>query len=186
MVGIRFDREPDFITEEERQKLVDWFEESLLCGKRGGEITAETKGYVSVAPGSPVEFVEALPYYPDTAYEIFQRIREKYDLLDAPIPEKTGVIRDGMVPIASFPGGELKEHLDKDGAITFNVLIQAPDEGGVTTIGGEEHPVKERELHAYAACEHLHHVSPVVGETNRYMWVFRLIAPNDKWESYDL
>ena len=182
---MRFDTLPEFISEDEQQALVSWFDCNLDSPRNlkpgfDGDGREYAYRFTSRALKGSVE-------YPDTAYRIFERIRARYGY------EKKATqpsLKDGMFAIATRPGGDTFAHMDANEGIgeeyiTFNILIQKPEVGGVLYTEEDEKRerlLEERMLHAYAASVYRHGVTRVGGAINRYLWVFRLLMPLDEWE----
>jgi len=180
---MRFDRQTEFITEQERGSLVQWFDQNLdnseifkkgfSRGVWGYELRRTTRANKSFE-------------YPELVTTIFNRITKLYNLDHCP---KQNVCVGGVIAVVTFPGGDTYLHTDPKAqggleAVTFNILIQAPDEGGLLYIGPdlEEKKLNERELHCYMASKHQHKISKTVGNTNRYMLIFRLAMIEKDWE----
>jgi len=206
---MRVDKHKDFITEEERLSLIDWMGKNRdkYFVKRGQMVdhafgdnstpegrepmrlsTRVFKSEPSILDSNNNPIMETrIDYrpntieFPEVAYEIQKRIRDKYNIPD----DATEVLGfDGMVSVITLPGGTTGAHVDhKRGghAVRFNVLLQEPDSGGVLIINREVVPLEERELHAYCATMWEHWVTEVEGDTERMLWIFGFEVGDD-WE----
>jgi len=180
---VRFERCKNFITELEREELAVWFleyqddksvfKDGLSRGVRGYKLRSTTR--------NSREFE-----YPALVGKIFRRITEAYDVARWP---KQDVSVGGVIAVVTRPGGDTYLHTDPRAqgsldAVTFNILIQSADDGGVLRIGDPlvERPQEEKELHCYIASKHQHEVTQVSGSKNRYMLIFRVAMLPNVWE----
>jgi len=184
---MRVDKHKDFITEEERLSLIDWMDKNRdKYFVRRGQMIDHALGDNSIPEGREPMRLSTRVFkdnvkFPELAYEIQKRIRDKYNIPDD-ATETLGF--DGMVSVITLPGGTTGAHVDhKRGghAVRFNVLLQEPDSGGVLIINREVVPLEERELHAYCATMWEHWVTEVEGDTERMLWIFGFEVGDD-WE----
>ncbi len=129
------------------------------------------------------------PEYPRVAFDVFDRVVDQYSL--GGYAKQANGVKDGMIVVCTKPQGDTYLHTDPMAdrvgglaAVTFNVLVQAPESGGELFLGDPLQliDIEERELHCYAASAHQHKVTPVEGDRCRYMWIFRVAMPLTDWE----
>lgn len=187
---MRFDRHPEFISEAERQELVRWFDANVQpsgllkpCLSRGrwgyGE-RLTTRQQTSFA-------------IPDEARQIFERVRALYHWPDGSRPEPTAQ-GNGVILVATLPGGDTYAHRDPTplegfDVVRLNILIQQAQAGGELWLKGEQDldthwPIKERELHGYAASAHIHAVTTVLGQRPRYILLLSMCCPTGLWDAH--
>jgi hypothetical protein len=195
---IRFDSYPHFISEMERNLLVDWINRSikenvLTKGKhrRLDNNRKEIGELIDVTTRVTTRTNERVFSFPQVAFDIQKRIINNFSFTKGCFIEtNTNSSNDGMIAIATHKDGDSYKHVDpKPGnlhAVRFNVLLQGAEEGGELFIEGVKRDIKERELHAYMATKHLHWVTKVKGNKSRYMWSFGFHVPKKDWFDYTI
>lgn len=173
-------RIPEFITADEANTLTNWILQNhnqpyFLDANMGG--TRKTTRY------SPENNFQ----YPEVALKVRQRV---VDLLGVQEHDKAGIrppFKDGIVASYAPLGDACYEHIDPVWVSGFhtlhcNVLSQAPDAGGIVTVDGEPHEMRERELFCYLVSRDKHEINEVLGDKARCMWVFGFCVLDNHWE----
>lgn len=171
----RCDVIPEFINADEQALFVDWFDNSLAKGINLVDGYSRDKA----AQGSSVAYRKTTrpnkdAQFPPIAFEIFKRIRAYYSYDEYPST-------DGMIGVATLPGGDTYLHKDPGRDMTFNIIVQNAEQGGDFYLDGDKIALTERSLHAYAPWYYFHKVSEVIGNTIRYLFIFRIKVPVNEW-----
>ena len=91
----------------------------------------------------------------------------------------------GFITVITKPDGYTHKHKDAtqdtNHCVRFNIVVQAPDEGGILTVGDQTVSTEECELHCYSATRWEHYVTKVKGVTDRIVVIFGFSVGND-WE----
>jgi len=187
---MRFDRNPDFISEVERLDLVRWFDANVNTG--GVLQPGLSRGRWGYGQRLTTRQQTAFDI-PEVAHQIFARVRGLYAWPEDCQPEPTAE-GDGIILVATLQGGDTYAHRDPTplegfDVIRLNILIQQPETGGELWLkdeNGHNHhwPIDERELHAYAASTHIHAVTKVQGQRPRYMLLMSMCCPEGLWDTH--
>jgi len=183
-MGARFEVVPEFITKDEQQELIAWFDHSLenkinlVHGITTNSVKTFYRKTTRLNDNSRVKF-------PKLAYELLDRILKYYGLHKNNVQMGAGC-KDGMIAVVTLPKGDTYPHKDPSSTgldVTFNILVQAAEDGAVLKLDGLDREFPERSLHSYCACKYEHEVSEVKGNQNRYLWIFRVQSP--EWDIRD-
>ena len=112
--------------------------------------------------------------YPQTAYNIQNRIRAKFELWNQEHPPS---FIDGIVNGIGVRDGYICKHIDPvyipgTHTVHCNIISQKSDSGGITFIEDKEYDVDPGDLLCYAVSEAYHEVTITRGSTNRIIWVY--------------
>jgi len=185
----RFDLIKGFITEDERLQFLSWFEASLRDGKNLVDGITKINGRTQDATFRKTTRRNADwsdMDFPPVAYDVFNRIKYLYGYQDKrhQVTNPGYGAKDGMIAVATMPGGDTYLHQDPgEDIVTFNILIQDSGGGGILELNDTDRVCDEGDLHAYNPCLNRHRVSENTGTKNRYMWIYRLHVPVEEWES---
>lgn len=121
---------------------------------------------------------------PPEILKISEKVR-RFAGVDA-YPLAVGHGKDGIVVSCTFSGGDVHKHVDPQSyrdlaTLRCNVMTQKPEAGGVLHVEDEPVPLDVGDLHCYLVSEHQHHVTTVVGNTPRILWMFGACVPKDAW-----
>lgn len=187
---MRLDRHPAFISETERQELVRWFDENVKAsGALKPGLSRGQWGY-----GGRLTTRQQTTFdLPEVARTIFARVRGLYAWPQGCLPEPTAQ-GEGIILVATLPGGDTYAHRDPTpragfDVIRLNILIQQAQAGGQLWLkheNGQDHhcPIRERELHAYAASAHVHAVTTVHGPRPRYILLLSMCCQQGMWDEH--
>lgn len=168
-------RKPDFITDLERDALVEWMDNSGEL-KDGYEMNLDT--FVSFRQTTQTN--TSVIMFPKVAIDIQNRIIDEFGFSKKDI--ENVAYGKGMVAIKINEGGDTYTHYDQvrgpHHSLTFNVVLSAADKGGLLYIEDELIPLKEKELHIYVPTKQLHGVSKVE-KGKRYLWIWRFKFKGD-------
>jgi hypothetical protein len=179
MSVIRLD---NFVSESERNALLAWCDANAAL--IGDARTADGEIY-PLRKISNSSAIAAAGGFPTVAYEVQGRIRERFPMLGASLPR----FLDGMTVGVLLSGGEFAEHVDhhfRQGGLVcvgVNVLLAAPESGGVVSVEGVEQPQQAGDALVYLLSEQPHGVSQVTGEVRRVVWSWRFMVDPAAWES---
>jgi hypothetical protein len=179
MSVIRLD---NLVSDSERASLVAWCDANPAL--LGDARTANGEAY-PLRKISNSNAVAAAGGFPEVAYQVQGRIRERLPMLGASLPR----FLDGMTVGVLLPGGEFAPHVDnhfrQDGlaCVGVNALIAAPESGGVVSVDGVEQPQQEGDALVYLLSEQIHGVSQVAGNVRRVVWSWRFMVDLAAWES---
>jgi len=176
-VSPRFERLPNFITEEEKFELIKWIDSNV----DNDEYFSDSR----YTKRRTTRFVKTKVPFPQVAFDIQQRIIGTFEWTDKCSVELIGQ-GTGMIAIKIFPGDEgTFEHMDPKllgrSSTRFNIVLQKPV-GGELLVEGISRGCDERELHAYNVTETNHEMSPMEGDIPRYLWIFGMHVPHKEWE----
>jgi len=177
MSVIRLD---NFVSESERAVLLAWCDAN--AGFLGNTRTADGQPY-HLRKISNSNAIAAAGGFPAVAYQVQARIREQFPMLGASLPR----FLDGMTVGVFLPGGEFAPHVDhhfrQDGllCVGVNVLLAAPEFGGVVSVDGVEQSQHEGDALVYLLSEQIHGVSQVTGEVSRVVWSWRFMVTPSEW-----
>lgn len=187
---MRIERYKDFISEEDRVELVNWFDYSIdnqvnfYAGLSRGEW-----GYQKRCTTRNTDKVE----YPEVALRLFDKVINSFEFQDN-CHKEILANKEGIICVATFPTGDTYYHKDpancKDGlsVIRFNIVLQKPEDGGIISITDENGKevkldVDERELYCCNLSDYWHSVSEVKGSKSRYIILFSMCCDKDDWET---
>lgn len=180
----------DFISEEERIEIKEWFDTCLDKGLYFKEGLSRGKwGYsyrLTTRQTSVVTF-------PKVVYNIFDRILKLFNFTESCVKEPT-LQGEGIIAVATLRDGDTYAHkdptpFDDKSVIRFNIIIQEAEEGGELWVKPDTTSkvlwtLQERELHAYNVSDYVHAVSKVKGNVPRYILLFSICCPRDDWENH--
>lgn len=180
MSVIRLD---NFVSEGERATLLAWCNANaaLIGDARAAEDEAHPLRKISNSNA-----IAVAGGFPEIAYEIQGRIRERFPVLGVTLPR----FLDGMAVGFLLPGGEFAEHVDhhfrQDGLVCVgvNVLLAAPESGGVVSVDGVEQSQQAGDALVYLLSEQIHGVSQVTGDVKRVVWSWRFMVDPAAWGSH--
>jgi len=170
------------VSEIERAALLAWCDANAAL--LGDARTADGEAY-PLRKISNSNAIAAAGGFPEIAYQVQSRIRERFPMLGVTLPR----FLDGMTVGVLLPGGEFSEHVDnhfrQDGLVCVgvNVLLAAPESGGVVSVDGVEQPQQAGDALVYLLSEQRHGVSQVIGETKRVVWSWRFMVDPAAWGS---
>lgn len=175
----------DFITEEERLSLVEWFDnsksfkEGLSRGEWGYKERETTRQQTKVD-------------FPPLVFELMERAFGLFEWTSkcTPQPISCGY---PIIAVKTFEGGDTYSHRDPTSiegmaVVRLNMIVQKPDNGGVLHVMDEnknviEWETEEKELHCYEVTQHTHAVTKVKGNIPRYILLFSMQVPYEDWEN---
>lgn len=171
--------QPDFITDDEQSEIIQWFNDNLdtetfVCASSGSSVPGEA--YTKARKTTRLQNDKNKVLFPLVLYRIFDRILQHFELgEDDFIRGQTGC-KDGMIAVATYPNEGTHIHTDGEDCVTINLMVQAPQDGGIVLIekAGHLQPAS-KSIHAYRPARYWHGVSPVWGHLPRYMVLFRII-----------
>jgi hypothetical protein len=172
----------NFVSESERASLLAWCDTNAAC--LGDARTADGESYFLRQISNSNAVVEA-GGFPEVAYQVQSRIRERFPMLGVSLPR----FLDGMTVGVLLPGGEFAEHVDhhfrQDGLVCVgvNTLLSAPASGGVVSVDGVEREQREGDALAYLLSEQIHGVSQVNGNVRRVVWSWRFMVDPAAWSA---
>ncbi len=119
-------------------------------------------------------------------YDVFSKIREDFDLKQAPISRNGG--KDGIVFSCTMEGGDVYLHKDpKEGpgvsTLRCNILTSKPDGGGAVCVEDQKFDLDVGDMMCYLVSDHEHCVEQVVGANPRIIWMFGMLVPPWSWNS---
>lgn len=179
MSVIRLD---NFVGESERDSLLAWCDANAAF--LGDARTADGEVY-PLRKISNSNAIAAAGGFPSVAYEVQSRIRERFPMLGASLPR----FLDGMSVGVLLPGGEFAEHVDhhfrQDSLVCVgvNVLLAAPESGGVVSVDGVEQSQQAGDALVYLLSEQIHGVSQVNGDARRVVWSWRFMVDPAAWSA---
>jgi hypothetical protein len=179
MSVIRLD---NFVSESERTTLLAWCESNVACF--GDARTADGEIY-PLRKISNSNVVLATGGFPEVAYQIQNRIREQFPILGPSLPR----FLDGMTVGILLPSGEFAQHVDHHfrhgdlACVGVNVLIVAPESGGIVSVDEVEQPQQAGDALVYLLSEQIHGVSQVVGNLKRVVWSWRFMVDLAVWNT---
>jgi hypothetical protein len=179
MSVIRLD---NFVSESERTSLMSWCEVNPALFGDARTANGETYQLRKISNSNAV--VEA-GGFPEVAYRVQERIRERFPILGVSLSR----FLDGMTVGILLPGGEFAPHVDnhfrQDGLVCVgvNVLLAAPESGGVVKVDGVEQSQQVGDALVYLLSEQIHGVSQVVGNAKRVLWSWRFMVDLAAWNT---
>ena len=176
----------NFITEEERQAIVDWFDNSKSFKEGLSRGEWGYKGRQTTRQQKDVDF-------PPLVFELMERAFSKFKFTEACVPQPLPCGKP-IIAVKTFNGGDTYSHRDPtsiDGmaVLRLNVIVQKPENGGVLHVMDEngkviEWETDEGELHCYEVTQHTHAVTKTIGDKPRYILIFSMQVPYADWEQY--
>lgn len=165
-----------FVDPTELAEIVEWFDTTDHL-----KIAPNLQGRTYPRKNRKTTRMVAGVKFPGKVYEIKDRIIERFGITTGP---QWSATRGGI--FAETTGnteGEdaLPEHLDvldsmtAKHVMTYNVMVQRAETGGLFRIGGEEYDLDPGDLIAFPASEIKHSVSPIGGDTFRHILLYRFI-----------
>jgi hypothetical protein len=170
----------NLVSESERSTLLAWCDAHSALFVEAKNARGEVNPLRKISNSNAIATGEG---FPATAYDIQTRIREQFPMLGATLPR----FLDGMAVGVLLPGGEFSEHVDhhfrQDGLVCVgvNVLLAAPESGGVVSVDGVEQPQQAGDALVYLLSEQIHGVSQVTGNIKRVVWSWRFMVDPTTW-----
>jgi hypothetical protein len=165
----------DFITEQERQLLVDWItdnhaKEYFQSANMGRVNTQWTTRYW----GKEGED-QCLLVFPDVVYTIQARVKTLLNL--DPTNHKIPPFKHGIAAYYYVEHAGISEHTDaiwypQTYTVHANIIVQAAQQGGITRIGADYWPTGTRDLLVYPVSRIGHRVNRCQGSTPRLLWTW--------------
>ena len=172
----------NLVSQSERSLLLAWCDANAAF--LGDARTADGRTYPLRKISNSNAIAEA-GGFPAVAYEVQGRIRERFPMLGVTLPR----FLDGMAVGVLLPGGEFAEHVDhhfrQDGLVCVgvNVILAAPESGGIVSVDGVGQSQQEGDALAYLLSEQMHGVSRVTGTIQRIVWSWRFMVDHAAWVS---
>ena len=186
---MRVFRTKDYITEEERLEVLQWFENSSKDGTMVPGLNREVWGYKDrVTTRQQSSFT-----YPTVIDKIYDRILSSFTFPKG-FHKETLPCGKGFIAVTTFPVGDTYLHQDPANCknnmsvIRFNILIQKADEGGELELFDTDDTksvlsIEEKELYVCNLSDYKHSVSIVRGNKPRHILLFSICCPAEDWES---
>ena len=186
---MRVFRTKDYITEEERLEILQWFENSSKNGTMVPGLSRGVWGYKDrVTTRQQSSFT-----YPPVIDKIYDRIISSFTFPNGYHKEILPCGK-GFIAVTTFPGGDTYLHQDPANCknnmsvMRFNILIQKADEGGELELFDTDDTksvlsIEEKELYVCNLSDYRHSVSTVIGSKSRHILLFSICCPAEDCES---
>lgn len=172
----------NFVTNEEAQALNQF---TLDCVKNGLFEDGRASKHLNEPGAHMVSRFNKELNYPDTAYQVKQRIMDVFGFLDQDVYKMFN--DSGIAVNCSFKGGQLWEHVDarehNKALLRCTVVTSQPQNSGIFHVEGQPVQLHNCDLYACLVSEHRHYCTKNEEDIPRIVWQFGFNVDVIDWNS---